>query len=79
MKGLGRWIGVSHCTGVAISYWILKSNGYVVSRTTVQRITNLESDISENQLMFLDFDGEIKRRIKNDDFPVDGDLLDPVK
>ena len=29
--------------------------------------------------MFLEFDEEIKRRIKNDDFPVDGDLSDPVK
>ena len=62
-----------------MSYWILKANGYVVSRTTVQRTKNLESEISENQLMFLAFDEEIKRRIKNDDFPVDGDLTDPVK
>ena len=29
--------------------------------------------------MFLEFDEEIKRRIKNNDFPVDGDLPDPVK
>ena len=29
--------------------------------------------------MFLEFDEEIKRRIKNDDFPVDGDLPNPVK
>ena len=55
-RGLGCWIGVSHCTGGAMSYWILKANGYVVSQTTVQRITNLESEISENQLMFSEFD-----------------------
>ena len=29
--------------------------------------------------MFLEFDKEIKRRIKYDDFPVDGDLPDPIK
>ena len=29
--------------------------------------------------MFSEFDKEIKRRIKDDDFPVDGDLPDPVK
>ena len=29
--------------------------------------------------MFLEFDEEIKRRIKNNDFPVDGDLHNPVK
>ena len=62
-----------------MSYWILKANGYVVSRTTVKRITNLEADISENQLMFSEFDEEINRCIKDDDFPVDGDLPDSVK
>ena len=62
-----------------MSYWILKSNGYVVSQTTMQIITNLESEISENELMFLEFDEEIKLRIKNNDFPVHGDLPDPVK
>ena len=29
--------------------------------------------------MFLEFDEEIKRRIKNNDFPVDGYLTDPIK
>ena len=29
--------------------------------------------------MFSEFDEEIKRRIKDDDFPVDGDFPDPVK
>ena len=77
--GLGRWLGVLYCTGGDISYCILKSNGYVVSRTTVQRIANLESEISENQLMFLDFDEGIKRCIKNNDLPVDGDFPNPVK
>ena len=62
-----------------MSYWILRANGYVVSQTIVQRIADLESEISENHLMFLEFDKEIKRRIKNNDYPVDGDLPDPVK
>ena len=34
-RGIGRWLGVLHRSGGAISYWILKSNGYVVSQTTV--------------------------------------------
>ena len=45
-RGIGRWLGVSHRTGGAMSYWTLKANDYVVSRTTVKIITNLESDIS---------------------------------
>ena len=43
-RGLGHWIVVSHCTGGAVSYWVLKENGYVLSQTTVQIITNLESE-----------------------------------
>ena len=39
----------------------------------------MEPEISEKQLMFLEFDKEIKLRIKNDNFTVDGDLPDPVK
>ena len=45
-RGLGRWLGVSRRTSGAMSYCILKVNGYVVSQPTVQIITNLESDIS---------------------------------
>ena len=78
-QGLGRCLSASHRTGGAMSYWILKASGYVVSRTTVQIITNMESDISENQFMFSEFDKEIKRHIKDDDLPVDGDSPDPVK
>ena len=39
----------------------------------------MESEISENQLIFSQFDEEINRRIKDDEFPVDGYLRDPVK
>ena len=78
-QGLGCWLSVSHCTGGAMSYWILKANGYVVSQTTVQRIKNPESEISENQLMLSEFDKEIKRCIKDDEFPVDGGLPGTVK
>ena len=46
--GLGCWLVVLHRTDGAMSYLIFKANGYVVSRTTVQRITNMESEISEN-------------------------------
>ena len=78
-QGLGCWLGVSDRTCGDMYYWIFKADGYVVSRTTAQRITNMESEISENQLMFSKFVEEIKRRIKNDDFTVDGVLPDPVK
>ena len=39
---LGRWLGVSHKVGSDMCYWVLKENGHVLSRTSVQRITELE-------------------------------------
>ncbi len=44
---IGRWLGVSHRVGGLMSYWILTQKGTVISRTTVQRVTNLEKQTDE--------------------------------
>lgn len=36
------WLGVSHKVGSLMSFWLLTSGCQVLSRTTVQRVTNLE-------------------------------------
>eukprot|EP00934_Nitzschia_sp_Nitz4_P002319 Nitzschia sp. Nitz4//scaffold471_size5685//193//5616//NITZ4_009210-RA/size5685-processed-gene-0.1-mRNA-1//1//CDS//3329552692//2319//frame0 len=36
---LGRWLGVAHSVGAPMTYWVLKENGQVISRSTVQRLT----------------------------------------
>ena len=36
---LGRWLGVSHRVGSALYYHVLKSNGSIESKTTVQHVT----------------------------------------
>jgi len=41
----GRWLGVSSRTGRLMCYWILNQHGAVISRSTVQRVTNLELSI----------------------------------
>ena len=38
---IGRFLGVSHHTGSLMSYWVLPASGIPMSRTTVQRVTNL--------------------------------------
>ena len=40
---LGRWLGVAHRVGSALCYWILKENGEVLARTTVQHLTKEDS------------------------------------
>ena len=44
---IGRWLGVSHRVGSALCYYVLKENGEVVSRTTVQVIPAQEQQEPE--------------------------------
>ena len=44
---LGRWLGVSHCVGLALCYHILKHNGSI-ERTTVQHVTQDDLDKKTN-------------------------------
>ena len=74
----GRWLGVSHRTCSLISYWVLTQNCYVISRTTVQRVTNLENELLENQENISEFDEQIKGIIREDDFPLEGNKPDPA-
>ena len=39
---LGWWLGVLYRVGTAMCYWILTSNGTIISRTTVQHLTEDE-------------------------------------
>ena len=36
---LARWLGVSHRVGSALCYFVIKANGQIESRTTVQHVT----------------------------------------
>ena len=41
---VGRWLGISHRVGTLLCYYILKDNGEVVSRTTVQPANDLSDE-----------------------------------
>ena len=60
-----------------MSYWVLTQNGYVISHTTFQRVTNLESELLENQETFSEFGEQIKGIIREDDFPLEVNKPDP--
>ena len=49
---LGWFLGVSHQVGSLVSSWILPENRIPVSRTTVQRVTNLEGQTDQNKKRF---------------------------
>lgn len=41
---IGRWLGISHRIGTLLCYYVLKDNGEVVSRTTVQPAVDLTDE-----------------------------------
>ncbi|KAI2504020.1 Reverse transcriptase (RNA-dependent DNA polymerase) [Fragilaria crotonensis] len=69
----GRWLGVSHRVGNLMSYWILTLAGRVVSRTTVQRITNLEQGTDEVKQRMKEFDERIKELLKDQNHVIQGE------
>ena len=62
----GRWLGVSHRVGNLMSFWVLTEAGHVISRTTVQRVTNLELTTNEVKQRAKDFDDHVKDLFKGD-------------
>ena len=59
----GRWLGVSHRVRSFMLYWTLTRKCTVISCKTVQRITNLESQVDEMGSIFQKLDKEICRRL----------------
>jgi hypothetical protein len=68
----GRWLGVSHRIGNLMSYWILTANGRVISRTTVQRVTNLELATAEVKERIKDYSNQINELLKDDNHVIQG-------
>jgi hypothetical protein len=61
-----------------MSYWALTQTGAVISRTTVQRITNLEKETDEIKQGINEFDTEINRKFKEEqDLTYDGAKPNP--
>jgi hypothetical protein len=56
-----------------MSFWVLTSNGKVLSRTTVQRVTNLELQLDENKTKCDAFTSAITERLGGNDLIPIGD------
>ena len=60
----GRWLGISHTTGRFICYHILTQTRKVISRSTVQRVNNLNFSTDNLKETFWLFDAKIHQRLK---------------
>ena len=66
---LGCCLGVSHHVGSLMCYYILSQNGSIIAQSSVQRVTNVESNQNSNRQRFCEFDTEIKQRFHDNKFP----------
>ena len=60
---LGRWVGVSHKVGQAMSYWIVTVSGSIISCVTVQRLTEDEKRTYEYKRRMTEFDEHLEKRL----------------
>ena len=73
----GRWLGVSSRTGRLMCYFILTHKGTVVSRSTVQRVTNLEQQTARVIDILNKFDAGVQVKLKSPVRGYKGDKPDP--
>ena len=59
------WLGVSQKTGSLMSFWVLMLSCRVVSRTSVQRITNLELREETNKRQMTAFDDAVQEYLRD--------------
>ena len=61
-----------------MSYYVLTGKCTVISRTTVQRVTNLELQVDSNKLLYKEFDQEVRRILGEEESQQDiGDKPSP--
>jgi len=68
---LCRWLGVAHRVGSQLCYYVLKQNGEVIARTTVQRVTNVEMTTREVKQRCDEFDKAIAERMATSKSDID--------
>lgn len=56
---LGRWLGIAHEVGSSLTYWILKSNGKIIARSTVRPLLPDEDKNETEKQVRIAFDKTI--------------------
>ena len=78
---IGRWLGVLHKVGQAMSCWILPVSGIVISCTTMQRLTRSDKATDKWKARMSDYDTKISKRldVKNSDLTKQAQDIDRWK
>jgi hypothetical protein len=74
---IGRWLGVAKNVGTMLTFYVLTQTGQVVSRSSVERVKEIDKRTDEMKRKLEEFDVETKQRLKFDDLGTDGNKPDP--
>ena len=76
-KRLGRWLGVAHCVGSLLCYWILTEAGKVIAQTTVQHVNTANLCNPATQTKVQDFTITVNQRL-SDNQHINSESTDPT-
>ena len=65
---IGRWLGPSHRIGASMCFYILVQNGEVISRSSVQHLTQLEMMKDDIKQCLEEYDDEVRGRLRDEGF-----------
>jgi hypothetical protein len=65
---IGRWLGPSHRIGASMCFYVLTQNGEIVSRSSVQHLTQLEIMKDEIKARLEQFDDKVNGQLRNEGF-----------
>lgn len=70
---IGIWLGVVHRVGSALCYWILTNKGNVISRTTVQNLTKVESENPDIKCLIKEYHVSMWKEVGKEEHETDLD------
>jgi hypothetical protein len=60
---IGRWLGVAKNVGTMMTFYVLSRTDRVVSRSSVERVKEVDTQIDAMKLQLQTFDNEVKQRL----------------
>jgi hypothetical protein len=70
-RKLGRWLGVAHCVGTKMTYWIITKSAHVLARSTVQHVTIAKMGTDKIKAQVNDFNTALEIRLADDNFVIE--------
>ena len=73
-RRLAKWIGISHRVGSDMCYWLITESGKLVSKTSVEHVTQEDWANESKRKQIQEFDIKIAARLNDENFMIPGDM-----